>query len=100
VAAAQLTNNWYRSFNIVLFQGVVERVLLLLSLAMIPLMLFGKPFFLWRASKKASKRESTSYNQLVSQDSENDDYLEAGRHQVCYTHNFTNSPINFMALLI
>jgi hypothetical protein len=48
-------------------------------------MLFAKPFFLWRANKRGALKRNiprTNYNQLVSEDSENDDYLEADRYQV------------------
>jgi V-type H+-transporting ATPase subunit a len=70
-------NYWYPG------QAVAERILLLLAVTMVPIMLFAKPFFLWKASKQKSGSEARPiYGQIVSEDSENDDYLEEGYQSV------------------
>lgn len=50
-------------------QGVVELVLLVVAAVQIPLMLFAKPFLLWRRSKQAYTAQPslvTSYEQSAS----------------------------------
>ncbi|KAI6171476.1 V-type proton ATPase subunit a [Aphelenchoides bicaudatus] len=63
---------------------VVETTLLLVAVISIPVMLFVKPFLLWRASKRIPKRESprSNYTQLISEDSDTNDYLETGYQSV------------------